>query len=134
MATIQYRTIRFQVERRNAIVRTQFKLPINLKVCTGYLVKVLYGMNTGDDWKEVGLVSLEFNSKKELAVNDVIGHEEFTNVKYEFQMLEVELERGAVVNCVYTDKFPLSLNFSPYVVSVYLKCSTIANKHIVCSI
>jgi hypothetical protein len=134
MAIIQYRTIRFVVDRRNAIVRKQFKLPMNLKVCTGYLVKVLHGMHTGDDQKEVGLISLEFNSKKELAVNEVIGFEQFTEVKYEFQILEVELERSGVVNCVYIDKFPSNLNFSPYTVSVYLKCSTVANNQVACSI
>ncbi len=125
MTTIRYRTVRFRVESRGQIVRTQFKLPLNMKVCTGYLMKVTGYMPAGQDQKEVGIFSIEFNSKKELTVNDVIGYEEEVELKPEFQMMHVELEKGAVANCVYMDKYPGHLNFSPYVVSLYLKCSTV---------
>lgn len=132
MTTIRYRTIRFSVENRGQIVRTQFKLPLNMKICTGYLMKVTGYMPAGQDQKEVGMFSLEFNSKKELAVNDVIGYEESIELKPEFQILQVELDKGSLVNCVYIDKYPAHLNFSPYKVSLYLKCSTVSKPSVPC--
>ena len=124
MAMIQYRILKFSIDHVGQIVRLQNKLPINLKVCSGYIARISKGVGLPVDLPEVGLISLEFNSKKELAVNDVVGYECQYYAKPEYQQLEVQLEKGGIVNCVYIDKYPTYYPFSPYTVSVYLKCKT----------
>lgn len=134
MTTIRYRTIRFKVEFRGDVVRTQFKLPINLKVCTGFMVRIMNDLPVGETQSEIGTVSLEFNSKKELAVNDVVGYEVGAESKREFQQMYIELDKGSVVNCVYVDQYPTPMAFTPYTVCVYLRCSSLKTLPAACSI
>jgi hypothetical protein len=123
MGLLKYRIVRFNLERRGDIIKRQLKLPVNLKRCTGYLAKVTRGIGDPNDKPQIGLIALEFNSKKELAVNDVVGYECEARAKLEFQDLDVELNRGEFLDLLYIDQFPLDMQFTPYVVSVYLRCS-----------
>ena len=127
MATIQYRILRYHLENRGQIIKQQVKLPMNLKVCTGYLGKITKGIGDPNDKPQIGLISLQFNSKKEIAVNDVVGYEAQPNSKPEFQLLGVDLNPGELLNVLYIDQFPLDMQFVPYQMSVYLRCSTNSN-------
>lgn len=125
MGNIQYRILRFHITRRGEIVKQLHKLPVNLAVCTGYLANVLEVSPLPIAKPEVGLLSLEFNSKKDHVLNDVVGFENSTEAKLDFQLLDVELCKGEILHCLYVDRYPASLQFRKYTVSIYLRCTSL---------
>lgn len=124
MATkIRYRIIQFEVNEPSQIVEISEKLPLHLKVCTGFMARHTKGLKLSNNLNEIGLIALEFNSRKQLLINSVIGYESKVEQLPDYQEVNIPLENGQLVTGYYMDTNQIEASdFMPYTVSVYLKC------------
>ena len=123
MTRIRYSIIRIQVDQLRQIVEINHKLPAHLKVCTGFVVRHTKGLTTAVDLPEIGLITLEFNSRKRLFANDLIGLEASPQSLPGYKPLRIPLESGQLVTGYYMDTGMIAPgDFAPYQVSVYLRC------------
>ena len=124
MAAIRYNIIRLNVDRAGQIIRFQHKIPSNLKRCTGFKAVHVRGVQTDLYIPEIGWFTASFNSLKEEAIVTPVSAQAYYNpeVSHEFQTLDVELRAGQLLLGVYVDTMK-SNGFSPYIVSLYLRCT-----------
>jgi hypothetical protein len=123
MTKIRYSIIRLDVKERGEIVEISHKLPAHLKVCTGFNARHTKGLEVPKDLDEIGLLALEFNSRKQLLVNAVIGFQAKVEELPEYQDVQIPLENGQLVTGYYMDTEQIAVaDFSPYSVSIYLRC------------
>ncbi len=123
MTKIRYSIIRLDVKERGEIVEISHKLPAHLKVCNGFNARHTKGLEVPKDLDEIGLLALEFNSRKQLLVNAVIGFQAKVEELPEYQDVQIPLENGQLVTGYYMDTEQIAVaDFSPYSVSIYLRC------------
>ena len=124
MAAIRYNIIRLEVERPGQIIRFQYKIPSNLKRCTGFKSVHVKGVQTDIYIPEIGWFTVSFNSLKEEAIVTPVSVQAFNNpeVSHEFQTLNVILKANQLVVGVYVDTKRTN-GFYPYMVSFYLRCT-----------
>jgi hypothetical protein len=123
MSKIRYQIIRFQIDKPGQIVKFQQKLNSYLTHCTGFLLRHTKGIQTPFDIAQLGWLTATFNNLKEHKIAasvgvPAIGISEENN---DYQILDVELEKGKIIAGVYLDTVSKSL-FKPYSVSLYLRC------------
>jgi hypothetical protein len=120
---IRYSIIRVPVIRSGEIVEISHKLPAHLKVCTGFLARHTQGLKLQSDKPEIGLLALEFNSRKQLLINDVIGFQSGVQEIPNYQEVNIPLESGQLVTGYYMDTEQVApSDFQPYIISIYLRC------------
>lgn len=123
MTKIRYNIIRVEVKERGEIIEISHKLPAHLKVCTGFNARHTRGLQVPKDLDEIGLLALEFNSRKQLLVNAVIGFQAKVEELPEYQDVQIPLENGQLVTGYYMDTEQITVaDFRPYSVSIYLRC------------
>ncbi len=124
MATkIRYKIIQFEVNEPSQIVEISEKLPLHLKVCTGFMARHSKGLKLSNNLNEIGLIALEFNSRKQLLINSVVAYESKVEELPDYQEVNIPLENGQLVTGYYMDTNQIEASdFMPYTVSVYLKC------------
>lgn len=129
MTKIRYHIIQFDVTEYGQVVEIRHRLPSNYGRCTGYVARHVKGIASDVDIPEIGLVAVEFNSRKQLYFNDLIGYEAQVEQLPEYQELNIPLDTGQLVTGFYLDtqKNPYLLIdikewFRPYQVAIYLKC------------
>jgi hypothetical protein len=126
---IRYHIILLNVTESGQVVEIRHRLPSNYGRCTGYVARHVKGIVSEVDIPEIGLVAIEFNSRKQLYLNDLVGYQAQVEQLPEFQELNIPLESGQLVTGFYLDtqKNPDPLIgsqewFQPYQVAIYLKC------------
>jgi hypothetical protein len=124
MASIRYCVISVRVDELRQMVKVQYKLPSHVARCTGFIVKHLSGVEHNTDLPQIGNMSIEFNNRKEHPVNAVVDYAVTNDAKMDCQELDVDIQPNNLVNIFYADLFPYNLEFTPYKVNVYLRCST----------
>lgn len=125
---IRYSIIRVPVTTAGEIVEISHKLPGHLKVCTGFLARHTKGLELPSDQPEIGLLALEFNSRKQLFINDVIGYQATVQELPNYQTVNIPLEKGQLVTGYYMDTEQVAPpRFKPYVISIYLRCEQAVN-------
>ena len=123
MVNTRYNIIRIKVESPKQIVHFQHKIPTYLKRCTGFLVKHVKGINSEHCMAEIGWITASFNSLKHeklvapVSVQAIYALEE----PFGYQSLDVALKPGQLLVGVYIDTLE-EKEFSPYTVSLYLRC------------
>jgi len=124
MATkIRYQIIQLEVNEQGQIVEISHKLPLHLKVCTGFIARHTKGLTLANNLNEIGLLALEFNSRKQLLINAMVGFESKVEQLPDYQEVNIPLENGQLVTGYYMDTKQVSVSdFKPYVVSIYLRC------------
>jgi len=123
MSRIRYSIIPIEVQQSREIVAINHKLPPHLERCTGYIVRHTKGITYGDDLPEIGLITLEFNSRKRLFVNDLICYSPRIEELPSYRGVQIPLENGQLVTGYYMDTGMIpGGHFTPYRVSVYLRC------------
>ncbi len=129
MTKIRYHIIQLDVTEYGQVVEIRHRLPSNYGSCTGYVARHVKGISSDVDIPEIGLVAVEFNSRKQLYFNDLVGYEAQVDQLPEYQELNIPLESGQLVTGFYLDtqKNPYPLIdikewFRPYQVAIYLKC------------
>jgi hypothetical protein len=121
----RYHIIRLQVNKSGEFVSISEKLPAHLKVCTGFVARHTKGVKSTRDMSELGLLSLEFNNRKGLFVNDVVGFEYKLGSLPAYQTLNIPLDKGELLTGYFMDTKQFDLgSFNPYTISVYLRCET----------
>jgi hypothetical protein len=126
---IRYHIILLDVTEPGQVLEIRHRLPSNYGRCIGYVVRHVKGIGSNVDIPEIGLVAVEFNSRKQLYLNDLVGYQAQVEQLPEFQDLNIPLEAGQLVTGFYLDtqKNPDPLIgsqewFHPYQVAIYLKC------------
>ena len=134
MTRIRYHIIQLEVTEAGQVVEIRHRLPSNYGRCTGYVARHVKGIDSDVDIPEIGLVAIEFNSRKQLNINDLVGYETQVDQLPDYQELNIPLESGQLVTGYYLDtqKSPDPFDttkewFRPYQVAIYLKCE-IENK------
>ena len=129
MTKIRYNIIQLEVTESGQVVEINHRLPSNYKRCIGYVARHVKGITSELDIPEIGLVAIEFNSRKQLFFNDLVGYEAQVEQLPQFQELNIPLESGQLVTGFYLDtqKSPdplidLKEWFRPYRIAIYLKC------------
>jgi hypothetical protein len=129
MTRIRYHIIQLDVTEYEQVVEIRHRLPSNYGRCTGYVVRHVKGIGSDVGIPEIGLLALEFNSRKQLYVNDLVSYEVEVEQLPEFKELNIPLESGQLVTGYYHDTQinPYPLNalkewFRPYQIAIYLKC------------
>jgi hypothetical protein len=128
MTDIRYSIIRLEVTHHGQVVEISHKLPSHVNRCTGYLSRHTQGIISGVDLPEIGLLALEFNSRKQLYINDVIEFEAAPGIIPLYRDIDIPLINGQLVTGYYLDtrrvdsKALLNKMFTPYKVSIYLRC------------
>ena len=130
MTKIRYNIIQLEVTQAGQVVEIRHRLPSNYGRCIGFVARHVKGVYSEVDIPEIGLLAIEFNSRKQLFVNDLIGYETEVEQLPEYKELNIPLESGQLITGYYLDtqkspdKWPY-LNkewFRPYKVAIYLKC------------
>ena len=75
MTKIRYHIIQLDVTEYGQVVEIRHRLPSNYGRCTGYVARHVKGISSDVDIPEIGLVAVEFNSRKQLYFNDLVGFE-----------------------------------------------------------
>jgi hypothetical protein len=128
---IRYSIIRVQVNSSGEIVEISHKLPAHLKLCTGFIARHTKGLILPSDQPEIGLLALEFNSRKQLLINDVIGFQSSVQEIPDYQKVNIPLESGQLVTGYYMDTEQIEANlFQPYMISIYLRCELEVNSKV----
>ena len=123
MTKIRYSIIRLDVTELGEIIEISHKLPAHLKLCTGFNARHTKGLDVPKDLDEIGLLALEFNSRKQLFVNALIGYQSKVEALPEYQDIHIPLENGHLVTGYYMDTEQVAVaDFKPYTVSIYLRC------------
>jgi hypothetical protein len=124
MARVRYNIVRFEVERPGQIIRFGHKIPSYLKRCTGFKAVHVRGATKDYFLPEIGWMTASFNSLKEEAITTAVSCQSFYDAAehHEFQMLDVALRPNQQVVGVYVDTMKAE-QFSPYMVSLYLRCT-----------
>lgn len=138
MTKIRYHIIQLDVTKYRQVVEIRHRLPSNYGRCTGYVVRHVRGIGSEVDIPEIGLVAVEFNSRKQLYFNYLVGYEAQVEQLPEFQELNIPLESGQLVTGYYLDTQinPYQNNalkewFRPYRIAIYLRCEIQnGNKHV----
>lgn len=134
MTNIRYSIIRLEVTRPGQVVEISQRLPAHVNRCTGYLSRHTQGIISGRDLPEIGLLALEFNSRKQLFINDVIGYEAELGDVPSYVNVDIPLINGQLVTGYYLDTRKidsklLNKEFTPYKVSVYLRCEYVKTEN-----
>jgi hypothetical protein len=125
---IRYSIIRVEVGSVGEIVEISHKLPAHLKVCTGFIARHTKGLELPIDQPEIGLLALEFNSRKQLLINDVIGYHASVQEIPDYQKVNIPLESGQLVTGYFMDTEQVDAAlFQPYLISIYLRCEMEVN-------
>ncbi|MBU6158724.1 MAG: hypothetical protein KGP35_06795 [Bacteroidetes bacterium] len=128
MRNIRYCIIRLEVTHPGQVVEISQRLPMHVNRCTGYLSRHTQGIISGSDLPEIGLLALEFNSRKQLYINDVIGFQKDIGDIPEYLDVDIPLMNGQLVTGYYLDTRKIEPKecshkvFAPYKVSIYLRC------------
>jgi hypothetical protein len=129
MTSIRYNIIRLEVTEPGQAVEIRHRLPSHLSRCTGYIARHVKGIYSRKDLPEIGLLAVEFNSRKHLFFNDLIGYEAKVHQLPEYKQLNIPLEPGQLVTGYYLDTRKLPKGdtkskkwFIPYTVAIYLRC------------
>ena len=129
MTKIRYNIIQLEVTESGQVVEINHRLPSNYKRCIGYVARHVKGIASELDIPEIGLVAIEFNSRKQLFFNDLVGYEAQVEQLPQFQELNIPLESGQLVTGFYLDTkkstdplMDLKEWFRPYRIAIYLKC------------
>lgn len=124
MATkIRYRIIPIEVSEPGQIVEISHKLPLHLKVCTGFIARHTKGLKLTNNKNEIGLLALEFNSRKQLLINAMVGYESRVEQLPDYQEVNIPLENGQLLTGYYMDTKQIApADFNPYTIQVYLRC------------
>jgi len=132
MATkIRYSIIRVEVASAGEIVEISHKLTAHLKVCTGFIARHTKGLKLQNDQPEIGLLALEFNSRRQLLINDVIGYQASVQEIPDYQKVNIPLESGQLVTGYYMDTEQVdAAQFQPYMISIYLRCELEVNSKV----
>lgn len=136
MKKVRYNIIRLEVTEPGQAVEIRQRLPSHLNCCTGFVARHVKGIISSEDIPEIGLLAVEFNSRKHLFFNELIGFESKVEQLPEYQELNIPLEPGQLVTGYYLDtRKPLNPSldlkewFNPYTVSIYLRCEIQNNEH-----
>jgi len=129
MTRIRYHIIRLEVTEPGQVVEIRHRLPSHISLCTGFVARHVKGITSDVDIPEIGLLALEFNSRKQLFLNDLIGYEAKVEQLPKYRELNIRLESGQLVTGYYLDTQkstdPL-INvvdwFIPYSIAIYLRC------------
>jgi hypothetical protein len=125
---IRYSIIRIEVGSVGEIVEISHKLPAHLKVCTGFIARHTKGLKLPIDQPEIGLLALEFNSRKQLLINEVIGYQASVQEIPDYQKVNIPLESGQLVTGYFMDTEQVDAAlFQPYLISIYLRCEMEVN-------
>lgn len=129
MTKIRYNIIRLEVTEPGQAVEIRHRLSSHLSRCTGFVARHVKGISSDVDIPEIGLLAVEFNSRKQLFFNDLIGYEAQVEQLPEYQDLNIPLQSGQLVTGYYLDtqKSPYPFDaakewFRPYTVAIYLRC------------
>lgn len=128
MTDIRYSIIRLEITHPGQVLEISHRLPSHVNRCSGYLSRHTQGIISGVDLPEIGLLALEFNSRKQLYINDVVGFEAVPGDVPHYREINVPLIKGQLVTGYYMDtqrfdpKDLLNKEFNPYKVSIYLRC------------
>ena len=126
MTKIRYNIIRLEVSEPGQAVEIRHRLSSHLSRCTGFVARHVKGITSDVDIPEIGLLAVEFNSRKQLFFNDLIGYEAKVEQLPEYKDLNIPLQSGQLVTGYYLDtqKFedPRKSGFNPYTVAIYLRC------------
>jgi hypothetical protein len=129
MTKIRYNIIQLDVTEAGQVVEIRHRLPSNYGRCNGYVARHVKGISSELDLPEIGLLAVEFNSRKQLFINDLIGYEAQVEQLPEYRELNIPLESGQLVTGYYLDtqKSPYPFVdvkewFRPYSIAIYLRC------------
>lgn len=129
MTKIRYNIIRLEVTEPRQAVEIRHRLSSHLSRCTGFVARHVKGITSDVDIPEIGLLAVEFNSRKQLFFNDLLGYEAQVEQLPEYRDLNIPLESGQLVTGYYLDTqkspYPFANTkewFSPYTIAIYLRC------------
>jgi hypothetical protein len=129
MTRISYNIIRLDVTEPGQVIEIRHRLPSHLSRCTGFVARHVKGIHSRRDIPEIGLLAVEFNSRKQLFLNDLIGYEAKVEQLPQYKHLNIPLDSRQLVTGYYLDtrkpprqELTLKEWFNPYTVAIYLRC------------